>query len=190
MNAPTRLRMSAEEYLVWEASQESKHELVDGVVRQMAGATIQHILISGNVFLALATRLRGSSCRAYNADAKVRTGERSYRYPDVTVDCGKPNPMDMFADQPTVLVEVSSASTEVIDALTKLEEYKALSTAKHIILLSQRRALGRVLTRTDSGWITADAEGLEEALTLSHFGFHVPLAEIYDGVDFIAEPEA
>jgi hypothetical protein len=39
MNASHRLTMSAEDFLVWEARQERKHELVNGVTRLMAGRT-------------------------------------------------------------------------------------------------------------------------------------------------------
>lgn len=190
MNAPQPLRMTAEEYLAWEARQDRKHELVGGVVRLMAGGTVAHFQIARNVTIALHTRLRGKPCQVLPEGLKVRSPNGNVRYPDVLVDCGAPKPQDLFADQPTVLVEVLSPSTEWFDETDKLAEYQSIDTARHIILLSQRRAFGRVWTRTATGWSTVDADGLEAALALPLMDLSLPMAEVYEAVAFEDAPDA
>lgn len=188
MNAPHRLTMSAEDYLAWEARQERKHELVNGVVRLMAGGSRAHNTIVVNLTSALKAALKGKPCKPYTSDFKVRTGPDSYRYPDVLVDCGRPNPLDQFAEQPTVLVEVLSPSTEWFDETDKLDEYRSIPSVQHVVLLSQRRAYGRVWTRDGAGWSTVDVDGLEAEIALPLMGIAVSMADAYDGVEF-APPE-
>lgn len=189
MNAPHRLKMSSEDYLAWEARQERRHELVDGLVRMMAGSTIGHNVIIGNLVAALRPRLKGGPCQTFFIDIKVRTGPAGYRYPDVVVDCAPGGPKDLFATRPTLLAEVLSDSTESLDEMEKLAEYQALADCQIIVFLSQRSAHARVWRRVGEGWVSADSRD-DEAIELAHFGFSVPLADIYDGVDFAASQQA
>lgn len=184
MNARSPLRMTPDDYLAWEARQERKHELVGGVARLMAGASITHDQIATNLIVALKSRLKGKPCRAYSAEVKVRTAAASYRYPDATIDCGVPGGRDQFADKPTVLFEVLSPSTEVFDEIEKLAEYQAVESVQHIVYLSQARPFGRVWSRVGAGWSTTDADGLEAAILLPSLDLSVPLTDLYEDVIF------
>jgi Uma2 family endonuclease len=189
MNAPHRLTMSAEDYLVWEARQERKHELVNGVTRLMAGGTAAHEMISLNIALAMKQRLKGGPCDVFGAGLKVRTSIDGYCYPDVTIDCGQPAPQALFADKPSVLFEVLSPSTEWFDETDKLSEYQALPSVAHIVLLSQRRPFGRLWARDGAGWRTTDLDGAEASIDLRALNLSLPMAEIYDGVAFAPEED-
>jgi Uma2 family endonuclease len=181
--------MSATEFLTWEANQERRHELVDGVVRLMAGGTRAHNEIAANFRSALSARLKGGPCRAYGPDFKVVTGPRSYRYPDVLIDCGARKSIDLVASEPTLLAEVLSPSTEFFDETDKLTEYQTIASVKHIILLSQRRPFARVWTRAGEGWTTVDVDGMDAAIALPLMAIEVTMAEIYDGVEFAPETD-
>jgi len=184
VTAAPRAFMSGAAYLAWETRQRHRHALVKGLVRAKSSTNVARMLIAENTIVALKQRLLRGCCDVFSSQIKVRTGERSYRYPDVTVDCGAPSPADLFADKPTVLVEVSPRSIELLDELAKLEEYQRLDSVKHVVLLSQRPAAGRVWTRTAGGWSTQDLEGLEGELALPHLGLALPMAELYEGVAF------
>ena len=186
MNAPARLHMSLEQYLDWESRQERKHELVDGVIRLMAGATVAHNAIAANLIIALGPRLRGKPCRPFGSDMKVRIPSGNIRYPDVTVDCGMPKPTDLWAAEPRVIIEVLSPSTEWFDQTQKLEEYQSIPSVAYVAFLSQNRAFGRVWTRTGDGWTSVDATGMEAALAFPAIETDVPLSEAYEGVEFAA----
>jgi hypothetical protein len=85
-------RISVDDFLDWELTQDQKWELVDGVpilreTRLMAGGTAKHSQIAVNIMLAIGPQLRGGPCRVYGSDLKVRNAT-SARYPDVTIDCG------------------------------------------------------------------------------------------------------
>ncbi len=184
MNAPARLTMSFDRYIEWEKQQERKHELVDGVITLMAGGTWAHGLIGANFVAALNLRLRGKPCRAIGSDFKVLIPTGNVRYPDITVDCGKPKPGDLWAAEPRVIIEVLSPSTEWFDQTQKLEEYQSIPTVAHVALLSQNRPFGRVWTRAGSAWTSVDADGADAVLAFPAIETEVPLSEAYDGVEF------
>ncbi len=50
------VRLSPSEYLAFERGLLSKHEYVDGELREMTGASRPHVLIAGNIHVLLATR--------------------------------------------------------------------------------------------------------------------------------------
>ncbi|MFZ4070600.1 MAG: Uma2 family endonuclease [Caulobacterales bacterium] len=189
MNAPHRLALSAEDYLVWEARQERKHELVNGVNRLMAGETAAHEMICLNIALAMKQMLKGGPCRVFGSGLKVRTSIDGYRSPDVTIDCGQPAPQALFADKPTVLFEVLSPSTEWFDETDKLAEYQALACVQHIVLLSQRRPFGRLWAREGERWRTTEIDAAAASIDLPALGVSLPMAEIYEGVAFAPEED-
>ncbi|MBV8972386.1 MAG: Uma2 family endonuclease, partial [Sphingomonadaceae bacterium] len=73
-----------EEYFAWEELQPEKHELIDGqVVRKnrepqaMVGVTIRHGQTVTNLQAALKEQLRGSPCRAYGPEVRLRLSASS-----------------------------------------------------------------------------------------------------------------
>lgn len=186
MNAPAKLTMSFDRYIEWEKTQERKHELVDGAITAMAGGTAAYNAIAVNLLVALHTRLRGSPCKPFGSDMKVRIPAGNVRYPDVTVDCGKPKPSDLWADEPRVIIEVLSPSTEWFDQTRKLEEYQSIPSVAHVAFLSQNRPFARVWTRAGGGWASIDADGMDAALAFPAIDAEVPLSEAYDRVEFAA----
>src|SRR5687768_11617939 len=101
--APQLRRISVEEYLAGELVSPVKHEYLGGLVYAKAGARNVHNLIASNTLVSLGARLRGSSCRPYNSDTKIRvrlpTQVRFY-YPDVSVVCSPDPQSDSFQDEP------------------------------------------------------------------------------------------
>src|SRR5438067_235338 len=81
--------LSVDEYLAMEERSQIKHEYVDGLTFAMSGATDRHNVITANIYTALRSHLRGSSCRARLLDMKVHVkAANSLYYPDVLVACG------------------------------------------------------------------------------------------------------
>ena len=169
-------RMSVEQYLEYERSQEIRHELVDGHLYAMTGASEMHERIAMNLAAALSVHLRGSPCRAYKGDLKIAVGDDHY-YPDVFVTCGPDRPDGYSRDDPVLIVEVLSPNTQRHDRGDKLLAYRTLPTLKEYVLVSQDRV--RVELRTaDDGAVLA-LESPEDVLTLASVGFSMTLADLY-----------
>ena len=71
MRSPVNL-ITVEEYLKLEQDTEIRHEYLAGQIYAVAGASEAHNLIVGNIFALLRPHLRGSSCRAFFSDMKVK----------------------------------------------------------------------------------------------------------------------
>lgn len=181
-----------EDYLAGELVSQVKHEYLGGVVYAMAGARNAHNLIASNFLGALHSRLRGTPCRPYNSDTKIRihlpTHVRFY-YPDSSVIC-RPNPAtDSFQDQPTVIAEVLSRGTRRIDEGEKKDAYLTIPSLSVYLLIEQDFSAVTLFRRTEQGFVRETHRGDDGAIPLGEIGTQLPLAEIYDGVEFAPEPD-
>ena len=64
--------ITAGTYLAEEVRSPARREYVGGTAYAMAGASNAHNQVATNILVALGGRLRGSPCRAFNSDTKVR----------------------------------------------------------------------------------------------------------------------
>lgn len=193
MTAAKKLNpISVEDYLAGERVSPVKHEYLGGVVYAMAGATNAHNRIVTNSIVALGSRLRGRRCQVFNSDTKIRvrlpTHIRFY-YSDVSVVC-RPNPQtDSFQDEPVVIVEVLSRSSRRTDEGEKKDAYLAIPTLSVYVLLEQETPAAVVFRRTEQGFVREVYEGLQAVVPLGEIGTELPLAEVYEGVEFLPEPD-
>src|SRR5262245_48304450 len=184
--------VSVEDYLAGELISPVKHEYLGGVVYAMAGARNAHNIIATNTLGALHARLRGRPCRPFNLDTKIRirmpTQIRFY-YPDVSVVC-RPNPQtDSFQDDPAVLFEVLSRRTRRIDEGEKKDAYLTILSLSVYVLIETETAAVVALRRTEGGFVREVYEGLDAVVPLAEIGIDLPLAELYETVEFTPEPE-
>ncbi|WP_149975692.1 Uma2 family endonuclease, partial [Microcystis aeruginosa] len=106
--------LTPEEYLQFEETSLIKHEYIDGQVYAMAGTTDTHNIVAGNIYTIIRNHLRGSDCRVYFADVKVRLEKRNhFYYPDILVTCDdRDRETATYKRFPKLIVEVLSDSTE------------------------------------------------------------------------------
>jgi len=120
-----RLHYNYDDYLRSLAASERKVEFCRGAVREMPSGA--HAELGARAIVALARALP-ASCRIATSDLKVRVESPDHTtFPDVSVVCGEPimAAIDPNAlTNPTLLVEVTSRSTEDYDRGDKLSHYK------------------------------------------------------------------
>jgi len=193
MTAALKLQLvPVEQYLAAELVSPVKHEYVGGVLYAMAGGRNVHNLIATNALVALGVRLRGSPCRPFNSDTKIRirlpTQVRFY-YPDAAVIC-RPNPQsDSFQDEPAVTIEVVSRKTRRIDEGEKKDAYLTVPSLFGYLIFEQESPAVVVYRRTEQGFVREVHAGLEAVIPLPEIGIDLPLTEVYDGVLFTPEVE-
>jgi Uma2 family endonuclease len=177
-----------EEYLAFERESEEKHELVDGEIVAMAGASRRHNLISGNVFAEIRFQLKGKNCETYASDMRVRMQKGSYSYPDVVVVCGEPK----FADEefdvllnPTVVIEVLSKSTRFRDKTEKLETFLKMESVRECLLIEQDTPhIEHYIKQTPKQWLVKIYEEFDETVVLESVDCKIFLADIYSQIEF------
>ncbi len=180
-------RLSFEEYLELEERSGTRHEFVDGFMFAMAGGTTQHNQISNNINIRAALAARGSSCRVYIADVKVRTPDGTGFYPDVFVICDEDDEDSQdnrVKRRPCFIVEVLSASTEAFDRGEKFLQYLQIPSLQAYVLVSQDRKLIEVYRRMP--YETWRYEKIQETgtLELPCINLTMTLEDIYEDVEF------
>ena len=122
-----------------------RHEYVAGTLYALAGGTKRHNLITNNLVFALMAASRGSSCRVYSEDVKVRPTYDLFYYPDVMVTCHgeKDDPLLMatYETEPCLLIEVLSNSTQHIDKREKLAVYRQIKSLQTYLIMHQDKKL-------------------------------------------------
>jgi Uma2 family endonuclease len=181
--APSSEPWSVEEFLNWEAQQTERWELIEGHPwRMMAGGTVAHALVIGNVFRALDRTLAGGACRVFAETLKVRTRARVY-YPDVFVHCG---PRDLNAtvlDDPRLVVEVVSPSTEKADLGEKRAEYLAVAGLVGYVVITTHPRLIRLFTPEAEPIEGQRASAPGEAVMIAGLGVSLTYEAVFDGLD-------
>jgi Uma2 family endonuclease len=187
MSALARKRWTPEEYLEFERRSAEKHELFDGEIYMMSGASRRHNLIVFNIAATLGAQLKGRPCEAYINDMRVRIERRNYVYPDVVVVCDPPHLEDDQLDtllNPTLIGEVLSPTTEQYDRGRKSQAYRAVDSVREYVLVAQDRPYVERYVRQDAGWLLTEVTGLDATLTLESIGCTLPLRDLYERVNF------
>jgi Uma2 family endonuclease len=179
-------RVTPQAYLVRERAAEYRSEYFDGEIEAMAGAPEPHVIISGNIFGHLFSRLP-PACRAMQTEMRVRSeAANTTMYPDVLVACGERRYIDQRQDvlrNPVVVFEVLSPSTERKDRTTKASAYKRIDSLQAYVLVSQKEPCVEVYARAEDGsWPCALYQGLDATVRLEAIGCSLSLAEIYRDV--------
>jgi Uma2 family endonuclease len=182
--------MTVEEYLALEEDDPVNcYEYVDGYVYMMAGGSLDHSAISLNLCIILKSLLRGSSCRVYNSDIKVRVSQKRYYHPDITVTC---DPLDRgkkdTVQSPCIVFEVLSPSTEMTDRTRKLNDYLSHPTIEEYILVNSYSPKMELYRKEQGKWVYSVSNALDE-IELACIGRHFAVIDAYEGVEVVEEAD-
>jgi Uma2 family endonuclease len=187
------MSITEEEYIQRERASTSKHEYYRGHIYAMAGASEEHNLIAMNIAAILRARVRGTTCRAYPSDMRLKVLQTGLNtYPDFTVVCGPPqftNPekRDTLTN-PSLIIEILSPSTESYDRGEKFQHYRTIDSLQEYLLVAQNKHRIERFVRNDSNeWVLSDIAGIEASLSLHTLQTQIPLAEIYEQVPIRAD---
>ncbi|MEI8022048.1 MAG: Uma2 family endonuclease [Schlesneria sp.] len=189
MGLPQRVAdLTPAEYLKIERAASYRNEYFRGQMFAMAGGSARHSRIKTNVLGYLNSRLKGQPCSTYDSDLRVKCPTGLYTYPDASVLCGELEFDDEHKDtvlNPTLLVEVLSKSTEAYDRGKKFDHYRTIPSLREYVLVSQDEPMVQRFVRNDDDtWTLSAVSSLDQAATLSSIRIDLPLAEVYERVDF------
>ncbi|MGC4005711.1 MAG: Uma2 family endonuclease [Pirellulales bacterium] len=181
--------LALDDYLAREEHAPCKSEYFRGEAFAMAGGSANHAEITINIAALLKNGLKGGPCRVFSNDLRVKSADDLYTYPDVTVACGEPDYERRAGlptlKNPTLLVEVSSESTEGYDRGTKFRHYQTIPSLRYYVIVSQNEVAVECFKRgPDETWILRSSQTLGESVVLDELRVELPLAEIYDRIVF------
>jgi Uma2 family endonuclease len=188
MTAQSVPTLSEEDYLAYERASAIKHEYYRGRIYAMTEAKEAHNLIVGNIIAALHSQLRRKPCRIYPSDMRIkvlRTGLNTY--PDVVIVCGQPQFTDAIRDtltNPTIIIEILSASTERYDRGLKFENYRTIETLRDYLLVAQDHYhIEQYVRQANGQWLLTEAAQLEDAIDLQSIECMLRLKDVYEKVE-------
>ncbi len=185
MSTAKRLHYSNEEYESALEMSELKLEYCDGVIYAIARGTIAHGQLSAAAIGILRQSLL-ARCNLFTSDVKIRVEASDLStFPDASVVCGEilRSAIDKNAvTNPTILVEVTSKSTEDYDRGDKLSHYKQLPALKAVLIISHRKKAITLIERTPQGWDEREARAGEK-VALAEPALSFPVDDVYAGVE-------
>ncbi len=144
------INMGIDQYLHEELKREVKHELIEGHIYAMAGASANHERISGNIYAEFRNHLKSLPCEPFGSDMKVRV-DSNFFYPDVIVDCDFNESQPYYTESPVIIVEVLSKSTRRTDETIKRAAYLTIPQLQEYVLIEQDIVDIEVVRRSE-GW--------------------------------------
>jgi Uma2 family endonuclease len=177
--------MTRDQFFDWAEAQDARYEFDGFQPVAMTRGNLNHNDIALNLHCARHARLRGTRCRPRGLDAGVATIGDTVRYPDGVVTRSPAQGGSRPVPDPVVVFEVISPTSGHVDRIVKVREYAAVDSIRRYIIvesasvgltLHERQAAGQRWTVTT---VMAD-----DLLSLPEIGVEIPVAELYEGVDF------
>lgn len=186
------LKLTYPEYKTLDESSETRFEFDAGQVYAMAGGTVNHNTLVGNVQGILKPQIRKQGCRTFTENVKVEVLKgTSYRYPDVVVAC---HPFDLRGDnqlirQPRLIVEVLSKSTEKADRGVKWQRYRKVPSLIYYLLVDQYKVTVELFSRIEEtdDWINTLYESLDDLVVLPRLNAELSLQAIYEDIELVGD---
>lgn len=160
--------LSIAEYLSWEVMAAVRHEYVAGRVFPLASASEGHKVIAGNLFARIRGHIRGSGCRVYQANMKLRLDiEECVYYPDVMATSEPFDTNSAYKVAPCLIVEVLSPVTRRTDLGEKRLAYRKIESLREYLVVHEDRRLVDVHRRDTAGKWRASVLGMDQKLVLN-----------------------
>lgn len=190
MQATINKIYSISQYLQQEEKAECKSEYYGGEIIPMAGTTVNHNQISGNIYSELSYKFKKLDYRVYMGDVRLWIPERNiFTYPDIMVIQGDPTYYENRKDtilNPSLIIEVLSPSTQNYDKDGKFSAYRTIKTFSEYILISQTQIYGEKFTKTDDRqWLFQEFYEEDQQIALYLENVVLNFEDIYHKVDLI-----
>ncbi len=180
-----KIKHSIEDYLDLEQETSIKFEYHQGEIIAIAGATIEHQLITNRLIRLFEDCLAEQDCIVMGSDVKLHVPDcdKSFYYPDVHIYCGSPKKRKMdrgsyALEEPIVIVEVLSEATRDYDASDKFDCYQKIKNLKSYLIVDSTRygiTLRAIQSQTEQKF-----ESLEDSFEMA--GCVFSLEDVYKTV--------
>ncbi|MEO1624834.1 MAG: Uma2 family endonuclease, partial [Bacteroidota bacterium] len=163
----------------------------DGYIYSLAGGTINHGLLCGNIYSELRNKLRASndSCKALTSEIRLNIPSlNAFVYPDTMVVCGEVEKSETDENSvvnPILIVEVLSKSTADYDRGDKFYKYRQIPSLQEYVLIEQSKSSVEVFYKkpqTDL-WSIIRYEGRSSIIELQSVGLQIEMGDLYYDIE-------
>jgi Uma2 family endonuclease len=185
----TETLVSVEEYFDLLHKSDVKLEYHDGEIVAMAGAQPAHNRICINLAFLFESCLTDSDCMIYSSDQLIKVeGCNKYVFPDLVIVCKhpqfekSPNGLDAL-ENPEIIIEVLSDSTESYDRSEKFDCYKTISSFREYVLIYSKKKKILLRKKIQGGWLESEYTDKNEKVKIGDCEFTVD--DFYKKVVFV-----
>lgn len=147
---------------------QKRWELIDGVPYCMAGASLLHQALVGELHFVLRRYFGGGPCRVVLSPFDVKFSEQDVVQPDLLVSCNERLGSRYQQGPPDLVVEILSPSSLRHDRLRKLNLY-AREGVPEYWLVTPHPLLVEVLQNQEGAFLTHGVYGAEHTLCSARF---------------------
>ncbi len=174
--------VSVGEYLRLEEESPVRHEYIAGMLYEMPGTTKQHNRLIRNLVRVVGDEAETQNCQSYFEAVKVQPFPDIFYYPDFIVVCGDDGKDEHIVENPCLIVEVLSKSSEDTDRREKWSAYRQFDSLLAYLLVHQtNRHIEGFLKQSNGDWqfIEVIDKGAIELLLPS---MKLEIEELYKGI--------
>jgi Uma2 family endonuclease len=181
-------RMTLDEFLRWDDGTDTRYELIDGFPVAMAPPARAHGILCARLggLIDAAVRSRRPCAAQIEAGIARRDRDDSFYIADVAVSCQPYRPGEQLVQDPILIVEILSPSTERSDRRLKLPAYQEIGSVREIVLIDADSHHAEVYRRESSRWGIELVRGGEATLFLASVDLRISIAELYEGIAITA----
>ena len=176
--------MTLDEFLRWDDGTETHYELIGGFPVAMAPPAAAHRILATRLVsrtdAALASRRPGNA----QGEAGIIRPDRADTYfeADIVGTCERHERGQQALNEPFLIVEILSPSTERHDRRVKLPIYRQIPTVQEILFIDSDGIYAELHRRSGAQWITEILRGADATLALNSVGIEIAMSDLYDGI--------
>jgi Uma2 family endonuclease len=186
MAEPATRRMTLDAFLAWNDGSDTRYELIAGFPVAMPPPSEAH----GMLAVRLAARLEAAlanrrPCRAA-AEAGILDPDRADAFfvADIGVTCAPYDARRQHMQDPILLIEILSPSTERHDRRVKVPAYRRIQSVQEILLVDADGRYAELHRRHGDVWIIQIGVGDGSVISPASIGSEISMSELYEGLTF------
>jgi len=184
--------MTLDEFLRWDDGTDTRYALIGGFPLAMAPGLEDHGVLAVRLGARIDAALAGRRpCRA-GTEAGILHPDRADTFfvADIAATCAPREGRRQYMQDPILLVEVLSPSTERHDRRIKVPAYQRIASVQEILLIDSESRYAELHRRQGDQWIIQLVVGDVGVISLASVSSEISMSELYEGFEFPDEEAA
>jgi Uma2 family endonuclease len=168
-----------EAYFSFEEASELKHELINGNLYEMSGASIYHNKFERYLANFIEKLLKQDEFEVATEGYKVKTPNGNFFYPDIIIF--NKNFKRYYTDEPILLIEILSETTRKFDITDKFIQYQKIPTLQYYLCVEPELQMIIFYFKNENGeWLAESFTKDESIINLSTLNISFSVKEVYN----------
>jgi Uma2 family endonuclease len=182
-------KMTLDEFLGWDDGTDTRYELIAGFPAAMAPPLEGHRTLAMRLGTRIDAALAGRRPCRVETETGILHPDRADTFfvADVGATCAPYERRRQHMQDPILLIEILSPSTERHDRHAKIPAYRRIASVQEILLVDSDDRYVELHRRQGDQWIIHILRGSAEVISLASVGIEISMADLYEGFEFPEE---